>query len=147
MGSGKGDATMGAIDPAQIRRVVEESPVRLAVLYGSQADGTAVAESDVDVAVAFEQDLSPDQRLDERIELTTELMRTLGTDAVDVADLDTIRPAVGITALERGQVLVGDRSTVEAYRRRFERERTEEGTHDERMQQFDAILDRLDTKV
>ncbi|MCU4718157.1 hypothetical protein [Halapricum hydrolyticum] len=72
---------------------------------------------------------------------------SLRTDAVDVADLETIRPEVGATALTDGTVLVGDRSTVDTYRKRFARERADDDTHSDRMEQFDAILERLDAKV
>ena len=115
MDPGGGEKTGKSVDPDRDRRVLEEYPIRLAVLFGSQAEGTAIQQSDVDIAVAFDEELSPTQRLDERIELTTELMTSLGTDAVDVADLETIRPAVGRSALENGEVLVGDRATLEAY--------------------------------
>lgn len=145
MNSGESDATT---DGDGLATVIAEYPVRLAVLFGSQADGTATDESDVDVAVAFEADLSPAERLNERIDLTTALVRVLGTDAVDVTDLDSVSPGVGADALESGQLLVGDRSTLSAYRRRFERERTTvEGTHDERMRRFESILERLDAAV
>lgn len=145
----------GGSDPAtdgdglsRLATVVGEYPVRLAVLFGSQADGTATEESDVDVAVAFETDLSLAERLNERIDLTTELVRVLGTNVVDVTDLDSVPPGVGADALETGELLVGDRSTLVACRQRFERERTSvEGTHDERMQRFESILERLDAAV
>jgi len=137
-----------ATDGDEIATVLAQHPVRLAVLFGSQATGTATVESDIDVAVAFESDLSPAERLTERIDLTTALVRAFGTDAVDVTDLDSVSPAVGADALETGQLLVGDQATLSAYRRRFERERTEtEETHDERMQQFKSILQRLDAAV
>ena len=82
----------------------------------------------------------------ERIELTTELVLSLGTDDVDVADLETIRPEGREAALTDGTVLVGDRSTVEAYRKRFARERADDDTHNDRMERFDAILERLDAR-
>lgn len=56
------------IDTATIRSVVERYPVRLAVLYGSLARGTATAASDVDIAVAFDAELSPEERLRRRVE-------------------------------------------------------------------------------
>ncbi|MDZ7730927.1 MAG: nucleotidyltransferase domain-containing protein [Natrialbaceae archaeon] len=85
---------MGATPPedlaARITAVLEEQPVELAVLFGSQVRGTASSASDVDVAVAFTGDRSPSDRLERRIECTVELMEALGTDAVDVADFATL---------------------------------------------------------
>ena len=39
------------VDPKQIKRIVEEYPIDVAVLYGSTVRGDETAESDVDVAV------------------------------------------------------------------------------------------------
>lgn len=137
----------GNVDPDTVTDVVERYPVRVAVLYGSQVRGTATAASDVDVAVAFETKLSPADRLRQRIELTTDLAAALGTDEIDVADLEEIRPAVGRTALKDGTVLLGEEFADE-YLEQFEaaRERTAE-THDERMERFDAVLDRLEARM
>jgi predicted nucleotidyltransferase len=134
------------VDLDRVVRVLEEYPIRCAVLFGSYARGTQTTDSDVDIAVGFEDELSPSERLDRRIELTTDLMETLGTNAVDVADLDSIRPAVGADALRTGTRLVGDRDVVDEYLDRFDRE-TEDETHEERMQRFDAILERLEGQV
>lgn len=134
------------ISTDKITDVLEEYPVECALLYGSQLHGATTAESDIDIAVAFTPELSTAQRLQHRIELTAELSKTLGMDAVDIADLKTIRPEVGLSALETGFVLLGDQSTLDAYRKRFEEAATEE-THEERMERFDGILDRLEGQV
>ncbi|WP_340098254.1 type VII toxin-antitoxin system MntA family adenylyltransferase antitoxin [Salinibaculum salinum] len=139
---------MGTLDIStdKITEVLEAYPIECALLYGSQLHGPTTPESDIDIAVGFAPELSAAQRLQSRIELTTELSRTLGMDAVDIADLETIRPEVGLSALETGVVLLGDQSTLDAYRKRFE-EATKEETHDERMERFDGILDRLEGQV
>jgi hypothetical protein len=59
----------GDVDPEHIARIIERYPVPCAVLYGSQIRGTATADSDVDIAVAFEEGLSPTERLERRIDL------------------------------------------------------------------------------
>ena len=135
-----------AVDPERVAAVVERYPVRLAVLFGSHARGTQTRDSDVDVAVAFEGNRSASERLELRIDLVADLVDALGTDDVDVSDLEGIRPEVGASALETGTVLVGDRETVDAMRERFERERGDE-TREERLDRFDSILDRLEGKV
>lgn len=135
------------IDPAAIREVVEGYPVRLAVLYGSHARGTATAASDVDVAVAFESALSPEERLQRRVELTADLASALATDDVDVADLDSIKPAVGRAVLRDGIVLVDD-DCAEMYEERFETAAAaDEETHEERMRRFDEVLRRLEAAM
>jgi predicted nucleotidyltransferase len=135
------------LDFESLSETVEEYPVRCAVLYGSHVHGTATADSDIDIAVAFETGLSEAERFDRRIALTAALIETLGTDTVDVADLDSIRPEVGHTAVNTGHLIVGDPQTIEEYRNQFEREATSPGTHEQRMEQFDTILDRLDEMV
>ncbi len=136
-----------AIDIAALTDTIAAYPVTLAVLFGSHARADAGEESDVDIAVAFDDSLTADQRLQQRIDLTTALMTTLKIDRVDVTDLDAVRPAVGKEAIETGQHLLGDQSTALAYRRRFESKLDDSETHEQRMQQFDALLDRLDARV
>ena len=136
-----------AVDTEAAVRTLEQYPVRLAVLLGSQVRGTATAGSDVDVAVAFDPALTAAERLEVRIELTTALAKALGTNAVDVTDLDAVRPEVGIRAVETGTVLVGDQETLEEYADRYERALGAEETHTERTGRFDALLERLDAQV
>ena len=135
------------VDPEAIRRVVEQYPVRCAVLYGSHVQATPTKESDVDIAVAFETDLTAAERLEQRVELTARLVDALGTDDVDVADLDAIRPEVGISALESGRRLYGDQKTLDEYLERFERETPDDETHEDRMRRFDSVLERLEESV
>lgn len=135
------------IDTAAIRTVVERYPVRLAVLYGSHARGAATAASDVDIAVAFDADLSPEERLRRRIELTADLASALGIDDVDVADLDSINPAVGQSVLGDGIVLVDD-GCADEYEAQFtSAARNDADTHEERMQRFDEVLRRLEATI
>jgi predicted nucleotidyltransferase len=142
-----GEAVDETVDIDAVVGTLDRHPVRCAVLYGSHAHGTATADSDIDIAVGFEQGLPAQARLDRRIDLVVELTEALGTDDIDVADLDAIRPEVGLTALNTGHVLVGDVETVAEYRDRFERDVTPDETHEERIEQFDAVLDRLEEKV
>jgi|AntDeeMinimDraft_4_1070355.scaffolds.fasta_scaffold01673_2 predicted nucleotidyltransferase len=137
------------VSPGEIVPVVDRPEVTLAVLFGSHARGTATHGSDVDVAVAFGKQLSAQDRLELRIELTVDLIEALQTDHVDVSDLDAVRPEVGATALQTGQILIGDESIVEQYKTQFRRacEQTGTETHVDRLRQFDSILDRLENKV
>lgn len=135
------------LDVDAITATLAEYPVRYAVLYGSHAEGVATSDSDIDIAVAFSENLSESDRLDCRIELVVDLMEDLGTNDVDLADLDTIRPEVGLQAIETGHSLLGDEKTQQAYRNRFERDASPEHTHEERMRDFDALLRRLEETV
>ena len=133
----------GTVDPDKIRTVLEAHPVRLGVLFGSQARGTSDSHSDVDVAVAFDASLSDDQRSRALIDLVVGLTRALGTDDIDVVDLDAVCADVGAKALEDGLVLVGDPTEADRRRAAFER-RTTERTHNERMRRFDELLARME---
>ena len=84
-----------------VREVLEAQAVRLGVLFGSRARGTAGTHSDVDIAVEFDE--SVDDRFRARLTLGADLARALSTDDVDVVDLDDVRPAVGYSALGRAR--------------------------------------------
>jgi predicted nucleotidyltransferase len=116
------------LDIEGIREMLAEYPLRCGLLYGSHARGTPTTDSDVDVAVAFEEGLSSTEQMTHRSRLTADLMSTLGTNDVDVADLDAIRPAIGASALRTGRLLLGDPATVERYLERFENETPENET-------------------
>ncbi|MXR50444.1 hypothetical protein GRX03_02335 [Halovenus sp. WSH3] len=135
------------IDIDAIIATLEEYPVRYAVLYGSHADGVATSESDVDIAVAFPEAFSESERLDCRIELVVDLMETLGTNDVDLADLDAIQPEVGLQAIETGYSLLGEEATRQEYQKQFKREVSTPDSHEERMRDFDSLLRRLEDTV
>lgn len=134
------------IDPAAVRRVLLHHPVKVGVLFGSHVDETMTAESDVDVAVVFKDDLSRDERHQARLNIIVDLMETLGRNDVDVIDLKGTRPAVSASALQTGIVLVGDEERINALCEDFETRRAE-STHEERMRRFDELLDRLEEAV
>lgn len=131
-----------------VMQVVEEYPVKFAVLFGSYARGTETPESDIDVAVAFDSDRSPQERLELRIDLVVELTKALEMDAVDVADFESIRPDIGLSALQTGTVLVGEKDQIEQLLDDLEQEvTTDEETHEDRMRRFDSILEQLEANV
>lgn len=128
----------------RLREVLKEHPVRLGVLFGSQATGTAGDHSDIDVAVEFEP--SVENRFQAQLDLGASLALELGTDDIDVVDLDTIRPAVGYAALAEGRLLVGDTERIEELAAQFDHER-ERPTRRERRERFDGALERLEELV
>lgn len=94
------------------------TPVVVAYLFGSQAAGRTWAESDVDVAVLFDE---PDacRRLDMSLELAEELSSALGNLPVDVVCLDEQRNGLAHEVLRTGRCLL---ARDEKRRARFEAE-------------------------
>ncbi len=144
--TGDGDSATPTVDHNAVKRVLQTHPIRVGVLFGSYARGTETAESDVDVAVEFDESLSRKERHEARIDLIVDLMKTLGINDVDVTDLDGCRPAIGASALRTGVVLVDKDDRVDRLREAFESE-TADRSHEERMQQFDELLARLEEAV
>ncbi len=134
------------VDSEGIRAVLERHPVELGVLFGSHARGASGPHSDVDVAVVFDPSLSDRQRHRARTALIVALTRELGTDDVDVVDLDAISPDIGLAALEEGTLLVGDDEHRVRLRDEYDA-RTTEMTREERMARFDELLDRMEKNV
>lgn len=100
-----------------IATVLSDHPVTVGILFGSRARGDADAGSDVDVAVTFES-LEPgdDGYNDALFGLSAALATELGTDDVDVVDLQTTSPTLARVIFEEGIVLVGADRDVEATR-------------------------------
>lgn len=134
------------VDLATVRDVLADHPVGLGVLFGSRVRGTSGDHSDVDVAVEFDPSVSGDDRYRARIALVVDLTRALGTDDVDVVDLDGVRPEVGRSALDHGLVIVGDPNRADRLSTRFERRATRP-SRDERRERFDDVLARLEEKA
>jgi len=80
--------------------------VELAYLFGSTARGTTGPLSDVDVAIRF----SPDgaRSLDERLKLQDALCRELGSDRIDLVDLDDASPVLRYNVIRDGVTLKGE---------------------------------------
>lgn len=135
------------IDLEELTRVLEGYPVRLAILFGSTVHGTATDQSDIDIAVAFESDLDPAERLEQRISLIVSLTDALGTDAIDVADLEGIHPGVGLAALENGYDLIENPTLRAQFKEEYEDSYPDEETHEERMRRFESLLSRLEGQV
>jgi predicted nucleotidyltransferase len=85
----------------RIRELVSTRPeIQEAYLFGSHARGEAQAHSDVDVAVFVSH--IPDASFGYEAELTTELMRALGTDRIDVVLLNRAPPLLYHRVLRDG---------------------------------------------
>lgn len=84
---------------------LEAAPVRLALLFRSYAMGDATSASDVDIAIAYEEEVA--DVTDVHLSLVAELTRILGRDDVDVVRMTAVDPRIAVEALEHGQRLVG----------------------------------------
>ena len=99
-----------SMDEDTLRASLQEFPLSMAVLFGSHANGTAHARSDLDVAVRFEDTVSDGHSVQLLNELTAELTRASCFEAIDLLDLDNAPPKLGYEILSRGTLLLGDES-------------------------------------
>jgi len=90
-----------------IRAVLNEHPVAVGLLFGSYAREDATPNSDIDVAVAFENERNDTTASGRRVALSTDLAVALGTDDVDVVDLHVAPPALVRAVFDEGTRLVG----------------------------------------
>jgi predicted nucleotidyltransferase len=88
----------------QIDRIVDFLDERFGLdtlwLYGSEAQGTAKPESDVDLAALFRRRPEPLEVFDARTDLEEILHRD-----VDLVDLDQTSPILGMQVLKHGRLL------------------------------------------
>jgi predicted nucleotidyltransferase len=93
------------LTPDQIERIVELLDRRFGLdtlwLYGSEAQGTAGPDSDVDLAALFRRRADPLEVFDARSDLEEILHRE-----VDLVDLDQTSPILGMQVLRHGHLLV-----------------------------------------
>lgn len=96
-----------------LKEIFVRHGVVLAYLFGSQAEGTARAESDVDIAVLLPGTMPPSHYFDVRLALTNTLMDFLGKN-VDVAVLNEVRASLAFDVVKHGQLLYEDPLTLPA---------------------------------
>ncbi|MGQ4554880.1 type VII toxin-antitoxin system MntA family adenylyltransferase antitoxin [Halobellus sp. GM3] len=114
--------------------------VDFAVLFGSYARGTAGAASDVDVALKFPDNADERERFRRRNRIDA-VVQEYADGFVDVSDIETLPIHVAHAALQEGIRLVGEESTIEAYRSRIESEY--EAHSEERKEEREQFIDRL----
>lgn len=137
------DVVIPTLDVEAIEPVLDETPVMLAVLYGSHARQEATAASDVDIAIAFEESCPSVDRTRARLALTERLRGVLGTDTVDVVPLGQASATLRREICEDGIVIYGPPATLDAYCEPV----PETPTHEERLSEFDALLADLERVV
>jgi predicted nucleotidyltransferase len=94
-----------AIVTQRIKSVAERHRLRLVVLYGSYAKGTATASSDIDIAVLGESLLS----FEEMLSLQNEFSDLFPGREVDVKSLHRAVPFFRYHVMKDGKLLFGDR--------------------------------------
>jgi len=127
------DTANPSVDTEQLRSVVVDEPITVAVLYGSHARGEADDSSDIDLAIGFAEQLDPTEQTRVRLRLIERLSTELGTDAVDVVPLDQIQPSLKRTIAEEGIVIYGDPDAVPTAT-------DTDSTREEEMETFDELL-------
>jgi predicted nucleotidyltransferase len=91
-----------------VESVLTDHPVSVGIVFGSRARRESHENSDVDVAVAFEDARPGDPgHLDERLSLGADLALALGTDDVDVVDVHSAPPALLRSIFRDGELVVG----------------------------------------
>jgi predicted nucleotidyltransferase len=84
--------------------------IELAFLFGSFADGTVTAESDLDIAVLCRQSLSFDRREEILAELRTGTKRE-----IDLVLLNGASPILRMQVLKKGIILIDNASVYEDF--------------------------------
>jgi predicted nucleotidyltransferase len=102
------------MDVSRLTRYFADKPdlgVASAYLFGSQAEGRAHRESDVDVAVLLDRKRYPTDRdrFEARVRLTSDLISVLNANEVDVVILNDAPPLFGRRIVYEGKKLfLGD---------------------------------------
>lgn len=130
-----------AADIEAVRPYLADQPIEFALLFGSQASGTATDRSDIDILLKFPSTLDDAERFQHRNRITGQLMARLGRDDIDVSDLDQLPITIAHAALQEGRLLVGDEDTVDAHRREIAA--AYERSADDRQRTREALLQRL----
>jgi predicted nucleotidyltransferase len=126
----------------RIQHTLQKYPVELAILFGSHATDTSTPQSDIDIAVAFEDVRSSEPSYNMVFfGLSADLSDTLGSDDVDLADLYSMPSSLLRSVFEDGVLLAGDEET--AARIRHELTEATDTRHSPR-DRLDTALARID---
>jgi predicted nucleotidyltransferase len=104
----------------RVRNTLQEHPVEIAILFGSQATDTSTSRSDIDIAITFETTRSGDPSYNEAfLGLSADLSDALGTDDVDLVDLHSMSSPLVEAVFEHGVLLVGTEETATELRQQL----------------------------
>ena len=126
----------------RVQNTLQEHPVKLAILFGSHATDTSTPQSDLDIAVAFENVRSSDATYNTVFfGLSADLSDILGSDDVDLVDLQSMSPSLLEAVFEHGVLLVGDERTAATMRQQLTEPNTGNRSPRDRL---DTTLARID---
>lgn len=137
----------GDVEVSALRTTLKEHPVRLAVLFGSTVGGDRHPQSDVDVAVEFEDSVTAADRTDTILSLIADLSSALDRNDIDLSLVGDLEPHVGLAAFTNGLLLVGSADRMARHRDRFERAVAAGGERPSLRERFDAVVDAADDLV
>ena len=132
-----------SVDTDTIVSVLDDTPVTVAVLYGSHARGEPTVHSDIDLAVAFDESLSSLDQTRARLSLIEQLSSTLGTDAIDVVPLSKAPVSLRREIQTDGIILYGSKGQLPP----VDDETHTHQTHEDRMDRFDELLTDIERVV
>lgn len=133
------EATVSSLEVDAVVQVLDEAPVSLGVLYGSHARGDATPNSDVDLAVEFEDSLSSAQLTRARLGLIERLTSELETDDVDVIPLSRAHADLLDEILLDGILIYGSPTDLDRYDARSDEGKDRRNP----MAEFDDLLAEL----
>ncbi len=88
---------------ARLNKLFATKQVALAYLFGSYATGTNNPSSDLDLAVLMADQKNQDKKL--YLQLFTAIQETLGTERVDLLNLDNASPLMKMEIVRSGRVI------------------------------------------
>lgn len=131
-----------SVDVEALQAVLAEHPVRLAILFGSQATASTHGTSDIDVAVDLADSFPSDPEYNEVFfGLSADLSSSLGTDDIDLVDLQSVSSALARAIFDQGILLVGDEDDAAALRRQLLDDDSEQQSPRERLDSALASID------
>ena len=90
---------------ADLFRLFQENGVKVAYLFGSQADDTAGPLSDIDIGVLFADSLSQQELFRRRLRLISDLIGLFHSNRIEVVMLNQAPPALRFNVIKQGKVL------------------------------------------
>lgn len=126
----------------RLRAILNDAPVRVAILFGSRATDSTHAQSDIDIAIEFDS-LEPGDSgyNDVFLGLSASVSEVLGTDDVDLVDVHSLSPSFVRSVFGDGVLLVGSPDRVETLRASLLNDDADEQPPGDR---FDNALRRID---
>ncbi|MCF8011877.1 MAG: nucleotidyltransferase domain-containing protein [Clostridiales bacterium] len=91
--------------PSLVEKLKNDKDIVAIYLFGSYAEKKQTSASDVDLGGLLDQDFSPKQYFDKKLELLSEMTSLLKTDEVDLVILNDAPPVLSYRILSQGELL------------------------------------------